>query len=134
VYLYHDPAEQAAWKGALLAVVTAARRVTTRLPMEALRLLTWLLAAGLWVGYIAPIQLLAQAQGLSARLRGLPLGQYIDYPFRVLWNDQFDRFSAPIEKRFRRAEVDALLTGAGLEDVRILGGYGWRAAGRRPAA
>jgi SAM-dependent methyltransferase len=134
VYVYHDPAEQAAWKGALLSLVTAARRVTTRLPMEALRLLTWVLAAGLWVGYLGPAMLLVRARGLSARLRSLPLGQYIDYPFRVLWNDQFDRFSAPLEKRFRRSEVAALLTGAGLEDVRILGGYGWRAAGRRPAA
>ena len=134
VYLYHDPGEQAAWKGALLSLVTAARRVTTRLPMRPLRLLTWLLAAGLWAAYVGPATLLARSKHLSVPLRALPLGQYVDYPFRVLWNDQFDRFSAPLEKRFRRAEVDALMAGAGLEDVRILGGYGWRAAGRRPVS
>ena len=33
--------------------------------------------------------------------RALPLKAYADYPFGVLVNDQFDRFSAPIERRLR---------------------------------
>jgi len=132
VFLYHDPAEQSAWRGALISLVSALRRLTTRLPMVLLRPLVWLLAALLWVGYVGPAKLLVRIPRLSGRLRGLPLGQYIDYPLRVLWNDQFDRFSAPLEKRYRRSEVEALLRRAGLEDVTILGGYGWRAAGRRP--
>jgi hypothetical protein len=82
--------------------------------------------------YIVPARGLSKLPSLASRLRALPLGQYLDYPFTVLWNDQFDRFSAPLEKRYRRLEVEGLLRSAGLEDIRILGGYGWRAAGRRP--
>jgi SAM-dependent methyltransferase len=133
VYLYHDPSETSRWRGILLSLVTLARRVTTRMPMEPLRVLTWILAAALFLTYILPARLLGLLPGLGARLRRLPLGQYLDYPFGVLWNDQFDRFSAPLEKRYRKAEVEALLQAAGLEAIRILGGYGWRAAGRRPA-
>ena len=62
----------------------------------------------------------------------MPLGQYVEYPFRVLWNDQLDRFSAPIEKRYSRAQVETLMREAGLTGVTLLGGYGWRAVGTRP--
>jgi SAM-dependent methyltransferase len=131
VFLYHDPSELGWVRGTLLRLVSAARRVTTRLPHGLLHGLTWLLAAGLLLLYVGPLRLLSRIPGLAG-LRSLPLGQYTDYPFRVLWNDQFDRFSAPLEKRYRRAQVEALLREAGLVDLRILGGYGWRAAGRKP--
>jgi len=38
-----------------------------------------------------------------------PLFVYTKYPFGVLFNDQFDRFSAPIEKRYDPDEVRQLL-------------------------
>ena len=63
----------------------------------------------------------------------VPLGHYRKYSFRVLYTDQFDRFSAPIENRYTRAEVAAWFARAGLEDVVILGGAGWRASGKRTA-
>jgi hypothetical protein len=44
------------------------------------------------------------------------------------------RSAAPLEKRYSRAEVESLLAAAGLVDVEVLPGYGWRAVGRRPAA
>jgi SAM-dependent methyltransferase len=131
VYLYHDPSEFGSWRGALLRLVSAARRITTRLPLGVLRALTWLLSVALFVAYIGPVKILSRISRRRFML-SLPLGLYVEYPFVVLWNDQFDRFSAPIEKRYRRAEATALMRGAGLTDVRILGGHGWRAAGRRP--
>jgi SAM-dependent methyltransferase len=133
VYLYHDPREIARWQGWILSIVTAIRTITTRLPHAILRPLTWILAAALWVGYVVPLRLLTRTRGGRAPAPRVPLGWYVDYPFRMLWNDQFDRFSAPLEKRYRRAEVEALMHRAGLSDVRILGGHGWRAAGQRPA-
>lgn len=132
IYVYHDPSEIGAAHRALLRVVTAARRITTRLPHGLLRWLTWVLSIVLLLLYVGPLKLVCRIPGLANRLDGLPLGQYAEYPFRVLWNDQFDRFSAPLEKRYGRAEVESLLSGAGLVDLRVLGGYGWRAAGRRP--
>jgi SAM-dependent methyltransferase len=132
VYLYHDPGETAPWQGRLLSLVTAARRVTTRMPFAVLRPLTWLLAVALWLTYVLPLRFVVRVAGRDRAVGRLPLAWYVDYPFRILWNDQFDRFSAPLEKRYRRAEVEALMRSAGLEDVRILGEHGWRVAGRRP--
>ena len=62
----------------------------------------------------------------------LPLVTYVKYPFRVLWNDQFDRFSAPIEKRYSESEVHQLLVAAGLEEVTVFSKHGWIADGQRP--
>lgn len=63
-----------------------------------------------------------------------PLKAYADYPFGVCVNDQYDRFSAPIEWRFTADEVDAILTDAGFVDVVVLDNNGWLGSGRRPAA
>ena len=62
-----------------------------------------------------------------------PLFVYSKYPFNVLYNDQFDRFSAPIEKRYDADEVQQLLERAGLEAVEVRSCFGWIAEGTRPS-
>jgi SAM-dependent methyltransferase len=130
VFLYHDGG-RSTLRRALLAAVGAVRKVTTQLPLGALRSLTFAVAVVLWATWVGPLKLLVRMPW-GRRFRGLPLGQYVEYPFRVLWNDQFDRFSAPLEKRYSRAEVEHLMASAGLADVTVMAGYGWRAVGTRP--
>ena len=59
---------------------------------------------------------------------------YADYPFGVLVNDQFDRLSAPVERRYTAEQVsgddDAR---PGLEEVEVLPNAGWVAEGVRTA-
>ena len=62
-----------------------------------------------------------------------PLFVYSKYPFNVLYNDQFDRFSAPIEKRYDADEVQQLLERAGLEAVEVRSCFGWIAEGTKPS-
>ena len=109
--------------GALLSVVTFARRFTTRLPFPALRVLCWLLSVILMSVVILPYRLLALA-GVNVK-DTWPLAIYMKYPFNVLYNDQFDRFSAPIEKRYSADEVRLLLESVGLHDVTVHSRYGW---------
>jgi hypothetical protein len=59
--------------------------------------------------------------------------QYADYPFRVCVNDQFDRFSAPIENRYTREEVEGWLKRAGLEEITVHPNFGWVGSGRKKA-
>lgn len=109
--------------GALLSLATLARLVTVRLPFPLLRILCWLLSMVLMAGVILPYRLLL-ALGVDVR-DTWPLAIYAKYPFNVLYNDQFDRFSAPIEKRYSEAEVAALLESAGLRDIRVFSRFGW---------
>jgi hypothetical protein len=78
-----------------------------------------------------PYRLLARFSLTRALAEKLPLKVYADYPVRVIVNDQFDRFSAPIENRYRRDQVAEWLDRAGLVNTSILAGAGWRAVGQR---
>lgn len=133
IYLYWNLEGEAAWRRAALGAVTSVRRVTTRLPHGLLKKLSWMIAAGFQVAFVWPARALASfkpTQGLADRV---PLGHYRKYSFRVLYTDQFDRFSAPIENRYGREEVAGWFERAGMEDVVILGGAGWRASGKHVA-
>jgi SAM-dependent methyltransferase len=128
VYLYW---KRHGWQGRLLGLVTLARRATVRMPFAMLRVLCWLLSVGLYAGVVLPYRGLTRL-GLR-RHEAWPLFVYTKYPFRVLYNDQFDRFSAPIEKRYDGDEVRRLLQDAGLRDVRLRPCFGWVADGVKPA-
>ena len=128
IYVYWAPS---GWKGRLLRAATAARRITTRMPFGLLRVACWLLGVVLFVAIVLPYRALS-AMGVT-RHASWPLFVYTKYPFRVLYNDQFDRFSAPIEKRYTADQARRLLEAAGLEHVRVIERFGWLVEGRKPA-
>lgn len=130
VYLYWVPERHG--HRILLAGVTAVRRATVRMPHRLLHLLCYPLAAALHVLFVLPQRALREAPHGRRLAAALPLKTYADYPFGVLVNDQFDRFSAPLERRFTRAQVAAMLEDAGLEEVTVVPNHGWVARGRVP--
>lgn len=132
VYVYWQPPLAAHRR--ILAAVTSLRRLTVRLPHRLLHLLCYPLAAALYATVVLPYRALRHRRRGRAIAECLPLKAYADYPFAVCVNDQFDRFSAPIENRYTRQEVEAWLRDAGLEEVQVLPHHGWIADGRRRAS
>jgi SAM-dependent methyltransferase len=132
VYLYWVP--PVAWHRVVLRGVDAARRITTRLPHRVLHALCVPLAAALAVLFVLPYRALRRRPRGRRLAASLPLKAYADYPFGVLVNDQFDRLSAPVERRFTREEVRRMLLDAGLEDVEVVANNGWVGDGRGPHA
>lgn len=128
IYLYW---KRHGWRGALLSIATLARKVTTRMPLGMLRGFCWVLSIGLYLAVVLPYRVLSKA-GVRAH-ETWPLFVYSKYPFDVLYNDQFDRFSAPIEKRYDPDEVKALLESVGLRDVHVQACFGWVGDGVKPA-
>ena len=131
IYLYWNLEGEAAWRRAALSVVTQVRRVTTRLPHALLKKLSWLIAACFQVMFVLPSRALASFKLTRSLADRVPLGHYRKYSFRVLYTDQFDRFSAPIENRYSRADVERWFEREQMKDIVILSGAGWRASGRR---
>lgn len=131
IYVYWIPAS--AWHRSLLRLVTAARRATTRIPRRLLRALSYPVAATLFGIFVIPYRITRREPRLRRVAEALPLKAYADYPFGVCVNDQFDRFSAPIEWRFTADEVQAMLEAAGFVDTLILENHGWIGSGRSPA-
>ena len=131
IYLYWKPQRRS--HRVILAGVSAVRRVTTRMPHRLLHALCYPIAAVLWITAVGPYRLLSRSESTRRLADWFPLKTYANYPFGVLVNDQFDRFSAPIERRFDRSEVIELMRDAGLIDVETWPNYGWVAEGVRPA-
>lgn len=129
VYLYWVP--EHAWHARALRLVSILRRATVRLPHRLLHALCVPLAAVLALIIVWPYRLLRRLPRLERLAAALPLKTYADYPFGVLVNDQFDRFSAPLERRYTREEVFRMLQETGLE-VSVLANHGWVADGRVP--
>ncbi|MBA3748224.1 MAG: hypothetical protein H0W96_12145, partial [Solirubrobacterales bacterium] len=92
------------------------------------------LAVALQVGAVVPYRVLRRRPRGRRLASAMPLKTYADYPFDVLVNDQFDRFSAPLERRYTAGEVRDAMTSAGLSDVVVLPNHGWVADGRRSPA
>jgi SAM-dependent methyltransferase len=134
LYVYRSLADEGLPRRALLGLVTGIRSLTTRLPPDALHAFSWMVSAVASLAFLAPRRALRGTRLGDRITRSLPLVQYTDVPFRMLVAEQFDRFGAPLEGRYRRDEVEGWLRGAGLEVVAILPGLGWRAIARKPAA
>ncbi len=133
VYLYWSLNDEPRWKQHLLRLVGMVRQVTTRLPFPVLRAFSWCVAVGCEICFVAPYRWLRNTRW-KAFAETLPLKLYADFPFRLLYQDQFDRFSAPIENRYDREQVKGWLTRSGLEDSDIVRGAGWRAMGKLPSS
>ena len=131
IYLYWKPTGQPL-KRALLAAVTAARRITTRLPHRIVYALAFPAAVAAFAFFVEPYQLLRVMPGLTKLADKIPMKQYAHFPFRVCVNDQFDRFSAPIENRYEKEEVAGWLIQEGLEEPQVGACYGWIGTARKP--
>ncbi len=132
VYLYWSLNDEPRWKRILLGLVTRLRQITTRLPFPLLRAFSWCVAVACEICLVAPYRLLRNTHW-KAFAETLPLKLYADFPFRVLYQDQFDRFSAPIENRYDREQVEGWFMRSRVENLEILRGAGWRAAGKVPS-
>ncbi len=130
VYLYWMPDLRS--HRVVLRAVRGVRRVTARLDHSLLQAICYPLAALLHLAVVVPTRALRHRQRGHRLVERLPLQTYADYPFGVLVNDQFDRFSAPLEHRYTRLEVAEMMADAGLDDVVVLPNAGWVADGRRP--
>jgi len=131
IYLYWKPEGQP-MKRALLAMVTAVRKLTTRLPHNLVHALSYPAAVAVFACLVWPYRTMKRVPGLKAPAERLPMRQYARYPFLVCVNDQFDRFSAPIENRYEKAEVEAWLKRANLENIETRPNWGWIGSGRKP--
>lgn len=132
VYLYRSLEGDAGWKRFLLTLVTLFRRLTTRLPFPLLDKVAWLVALGGYFTFSLPYRYLRRWPRAKVFAETLPLKRYALDGFHVCYNDQFDRLSAPLEKRYTYPQVQALFDKAGLTNVRIEQHYGWIASGQKP--
>jgi ubiquinone/menaquinone biosynthesis C-methylase UbiE len=114
VYLYYALDNRPLWYRLLWRVTDLTRFVVSRLP-HPLRLVVSQIVAALIYWPLARIARLLGWRGRSAS--GLPLSYYADKSFYVMRTDAYDRFGTRLEKRFRRSEIERMLTRAGFKQI-----------------
>lgn len=129
VYLYSRPESFGARKAAL-GLSAAVRRLTLRMPHRILKAFSALVAAGLYLAFVAPGRF-GDKRSIK-RLADLPMPTYRDKPFRSLVLDTFDRLSAPVEHRYIWSELEWWFTDAGLKVDAARDETGWFVVAHRP--
>lgn len=92
------------------------RRAVCRLPATLKHLMTDTLAVLVYYP-LARFSLLAERRGLA--VASIPLSYYRNHSFYTMRTDSRDRFGTPLEHRFTRKEIAAMMDAAGLGDVRF---------------
>lgn len=134
LYLYEDHAGNP-WKAIPLKVVTALRRLTTHLNTWVLSGLCYLLSPVMIVAFSIPARIMRRFGPTRAIAEQMPFN-FGTTSFSV-HADLLDRFGAPIEVRYSREGVVALLEVGGLRKIqtcRLKTAAGWVARGSKPAA
>lgn len=116
LYLYYALDRRPWWFRAMWRVSDAIRRGVSRLPFRAKRVVTETIALTV---YWPLARFAALVERLGGDAEGLPLSWYRDKPFYTMRTNAFDRFGTPLEQRFSRAEIAAMMQEAGLEQIRF---------------
>lgn len=108
----------------LLTIMNFFRRETTRLPHGLLYIFCYPIAALSYCVFVFPYKVFSPKNRPNWSLKA-----YASYPFRVLLNDIFDGFSAPLETRYSKEEIKAWYDRANLKNINVMGDGGWRIFG-----
>jgi ubiquinone/menaquinone biosynthesis C-methylase UbiE len=131
VYLYYRFDNRPLWFRALWQGSNLVRRAVSALPPAAKHVATDLIA---FTVYWPLSRLAGGLERLGLRVGSLPLSHYRNASMTTLRTDSRDRFGTPLEQRFTRDEIEAMMRKAGLEDIRFSTAVPyWCAVGRRSA-
>ena len=118
LYLYYALDDRGPLYRALFVAADALRRVLSRQPRFVVGGIA-VLIAGVVYWPLARSAALLEWAGAERVAEKLPLTFYRHLSFRTMRNDSLDRFGTRLERRYTRAEVKALMHGAGLVDVAL---------------
>jgi SAM-dependent methyltransferase len=116
LYLYYAFDNRPWWFRRVWQASEVGRHFVSRLP-HALRYAASQAIAGVVYWPLARAARLLEAAGL--RVDSLPLSAYRNRSFYTMRTDALDRFGTQLEQRFTRDEIQAMMTRAGLIEIRF---------------
>ena len=129
LYLYYAFDNKPAWFRMLWKSSEVMRLVVSRSPFAAKAVICDIIAATVYW----PLARIARfVENTGRQVENFPLSAYRHRSFYGMRTDALDRFGTRVEKRFTRAEIQALMTTAGLTSIRFHEGTPrWVAVGTR---
>lgn len=116
LYLYEDHSENFI-KYLGIKIVSMLRFVTAKLPPKVLYFFSWLASPFIFTLFTVPAKILGKFEATAVIAKNMPFN-FGTTPFS-LKDDLYDRFGAPIERRYSRKQVYDMFTRHGFLNVRI---------------
>jgi hypothetical protein len=131
IYLYYNLENKGTFFKFILTLVTAIRKITSKLPMSLKKIVCDIIAIVFYMPIILLGRLLKKCQ-LDKLANKLPLSAYQNYTFFIIRNDSLDRFGTTLEQRFSRKQIEDMMKSAGLDEIKISDKIPyWHAIGKR---
>ncbi len=132
LYLYYAFDNRPLWFKALWQVSDILRRIICRLPPRLKHLVTDGIALFIYLPFSRLCNLM-ERHGFS--VQGVPLSYYRNHTFYTMRTDSRDRFGTPLERRFRRDQIEFMMREAGLTNISFANGAPyWCALGFRSSS
>lgn len=129
LYLYYRFDNRPAWYALVWKASDILRRGICTLPSRLKFIVTDIIAT---LVYLPFARLAWLGERLGWKVNGWLLSSYRDTSFYTMRTDSRDRFGTPLEQRFTRSEITAMMESAGLEDIRFSDRFPfWCAIGRK---
>jgi SAM-dependent methyltransferase len=117
LYLYYSLDNRSAFFRFIFHCSNLLRRGVAALPGGLKRFVCNVLAVLLYMPFVLLCRFL-KVIGVPEKIRRkVPLQGYEDQSFYVIRNDSLDRFGTPLEHRFSRKQITAMMEAAGLTDI-----------------
>lgn len=116
VYLYYALDGRPAWYRAVWHATDLARKLISRLPFVARKWIANAIAASLYWPLARSAKLI---EGIGMEISNMPLASYRSRSFYSMRTDALDRFGTRLEQRFTKGEIETMMRGAGLENIRF---------------
>lgn len=76
-----------------------------------------IIAVTIYLPFILLAKVVKLCTAKSQLYKKVPLSYYLNKSFTVIRNDALDRFGTPLEHRFSKSQIEAMMTEAGLGDI-----------------
>jgi SAM-dependent methyltransferase len=131
VYLYYNFEQRGFLFKFIFWLSSLLRFFVSKLPPSIKKLTCNLIALSIYLPFIY-LSKIIELIGLKTLSNLIPLSYYKAHSINIIFNDALDRFGTPLEQRFSRAEIEAMMAAAGLTDIIFSDNEPyWHAVGRK---
>lgn len=117
LYLYYNLENRGIIFKSLFHLSNSLRWVISKLPSKIKTTVCDALAVFLYMPFVLISRALILFKISAQTVAKVPLSWYADKTFNIIRNDSLDRFGTPLEQRFSKAEITAMLVLAGCTNI-----------------
>jgi ubiquinone/menaquinone biosynthesis C-methylase UbiE len=134
LYLYYALENRSFLYRLIFTISTVFRKIISSFPSKLKKIVCDIIAATVYLPLALLSRILSYASFLKKLADRIPLAYYRKTSFHVMRNDALDRFGTPLEKRFTKTEIEAMLKQCGLTKIQFSNKQPyWHVIAQRPA-